>query len=29
MSIAHLHLRNWLVALGGFASGMTVALLIH
>lgn len=29
MSIAHLPLRNWLVALAGLASGMTAALLIH
>lgn len=29
MNIAHLPLRNWLIALSGLASGMTLALLIH
>lgn len=29
MSIAHLPLRNWLVALGGLASGVTAAFLIY
>jgi hypothetical protein len=29
MSIAAVSLRQWLIALSGLASGMTVALLLH